>query len=755
MTESRVTSLCHWGAFDAVVEDGRLVATHPWPGSGADPEMIGAWPEMVYGRERIRQPHIRRSFLEYGADAGGEGRGDEEMVPVDWETALDLVAGELGRIYRQGSPASIFGGSYGWSSAGRFHHARTQLRRFLSAAGGFTDQVGNYSWGAAAALLPHVVGDYSSVSHAATDWQVIASDSDALIAFGGLNPKNWHVTPGGAGAHRMHDLVEAAASQGVRFVIISPNSDDVPPGIDALVIQPRPNTDTAIMLALAHQALVEDRADRDFLDRYTEGADQFIAYLQGEADDQPKTLDWAAEISGVPVDSLCELWEIVRQGRVMLTASWSLQRARFGEQPFWALIALAAMLGQIGLPGGGFSFGYGSMNGIGMAARRGYVPAMPGLPNPANASVPAASVLDALERPGEAFDFNGQRGRYAETELIYWAGGNPFHHAQDLFRLDAAWRRVRTVVVHESWWTATAKRADIVLPATTTLERNDIGGSSRDPFVFFMPKLIEPVAESRNDFDIFRDLARRLGCLDSFTEGRDEEAWLRHLWARTEAHAAAEGIEIPDFEGLREAGHVRIPPPDPAEVLLSDFRADPEANALKTPSGRIELYSEAIAEFGYGDTDSPAMPRWIAPEEWLGSADSDELHLLTTQPKRQLHGQLYQARAHNAPAPIRLNAGDAERRGLHRGEVVTVFNDRGACLARVEFDEGVRPRVAIMPTGAWFAPDSDDPRLERNGNPNVLTDDRRTSRLGQGSAAQSALIRIARRDPVAPVQTTE
>ncbi|HLS18611.1 MAG TPA: molybdopterin dinucleotide binding domain-containing protein, partial [Paracoccaceae bacterium] len=124
-------------------------------------------------------------------------------------------------------------------------------------------------------------------------------------------------------------------------------------------------------------------------------------------------------------------------------------------------------------------------------------------------------------------------------------------------------------------------------------------------------------------------------------------------------------------------------------------------------------------------------------------------------PERQLHGQLYQARRHNAPVPIRLNAGDAKRTGLHGGEVVSVFNDRGACLARVEVDPGVRARVAIMPTGAWFAPDPDDPGLERNGNPNVLTDDRRTSRLGQGSAAQSTLVRIARRDPSAPAGFSE
>ncbi|AVO38656.1 molybdopterin-dependent oxidoreductase [Pukyongiella litopenaei] len=748
------TSLCHWGAFEAVVENGRLTEARPWPGGGADPDMIGAWPELAYGRARIRRPHVRRSCLERGAGAGGAGRGCEDMVPVDWDTALDLVASELEAVYRDHPAASVFGGSYGWSSAGRFHHARTQVRRFLAAAGGFTDQSGNYSWGAAAALLPHVLGDASAVSHAATGWDSIAEHSDALIAFGGLNPKNWRVTSGGAGYHHMPELVRRAADRGVRFVIISPISADIPPGIDALLIQPLPNTDTALILALAHEALCDDRADRAFLDRYTVGADRFIAYLRGADDNQPKTLEWAAGISGVPVGSLRELWRIVRSGRIMLTAAWSLQRARHGEQPYWALIALAAMLGQIGLPGGGFCFGFGSLNGVGMSARRGYVPAMPGLANPAASSIPAASVLDMLERPGETFEFNGRRGTYPDTRLIYWAGGNPFHHAQDLNRLEAAWKRPRTVIVHDAWWTATAQRADIVLPATTTLERNDIGGSSRDPFVFFMPKLIEPVGESRDDYAIFAELARRLGCHDRFTQGRDEEAWLRHLWSATRTRAARDGIDAPDYDGLRRAGHFHVPAPDEPEILLERFRSDPEANRLGTPSGRIELYSETIAGFGY-DEDCPPRPAWIEPEEWLGAAAPDELHLLSSQPAKQLHGQLYQARRHNAPAPISLNPGDAAARGLRDGDIVRVFNGRGACLARLDEDCGLRQGVAIMPTGSWYAPGTDGSGVEQNGNPNVLTADRRTSRLGQGSAAQSVLVRVARRDPPVTAARTE
>lgn len=738
-------SLSHWGAFEAVVENGRLVEARPWADGGADPQMIGAWPNLVYSERRIDRPYVRKSFLQHRENAGGEGRGREEMLPVDWDTALDLVSGQLQRVYAQHGVASVFGGSYGWSSAGRFHHARTQIRRFLAAAGGFTDQVGNYSWGAAHAILPHILGDAEAVSSAATSWETIAAESDVVVAFGGLNPKNWRVTSGGAGNHHMPRYVAEARRRGVKFIVISPFAGDCPEGADAHWIAPRPNADTAIMLALAHQALTEGRADLGFLERYTEGYEPFLAYLRGEDDGRPKTIAWASGISGVEESELLALWRTIRQGRVMLTASWSLQRADHGEQPYWALIALAAMLGQIGLPGGGFCFGYGSLNGVGASARRGYAPAMEMLPNPARSSVPVASVIEAFLNPGREIPFNGRNVVFPDVRLVYWAGGNPFHHAQDLFKLEAAWRRPEAVIVHEPWWTPTARRADIVLPATTSVERNDIGGSSRDPFVFAMPKLIEPVGAARDDFAIFSELAGRLGCKATFDEGLDEGGWLRRLWAKAEAQGEREGIAVPSFDAFWGAGFWAVPKPDTPEVMLEAYRRDPDANPLKTPSGRIELFSDTIAGFGYAD--SPPHPAWREPSEWLGVARVGELHLVTNQPGKRLHSQLYQAQEKNAPETVGINQRDAHARGIGEGDLVRLWNGRGACLALAHVSEDVRPGVLVMATGAWFEPDPRQDRLEVNGNPNVLTADRRTSALGQACAALSALVRIERHQP--------
>lgn len=737
-------SLSHWGAFEADVSNGRLIAATPLKGSGADPDMIGALPQLVYSDKRIDRPHVREGWLQNREQSDGSLRGQDRMVPVSWDTALQLVAEELVRVRTDHGHKALFAGSYGWSSAGRFHHARSQVRRFFGAFGGYTDQVSNYSWGAAQFLLQHALGSHDAVSGAATSWDSIIGNTDHLIAFGGLNPKNWRVTSGGAGFHHMPDHIQKASDEGTQFVIISPVADDIPPGLQADWIAPRPGSDTAIMLGLCHDMLRRGRADHSFMERYCAGSDTLISYLNGEIDQQPKTLDWAASVADVPIETLTKLADKIESGRVMLTASWSLQRAHHGEQTHWALIALAAMLGQIGLPGGGFTFGYGSLNAVGENARKGLVPSLPTLGNDAGMFIPAARFVDMLERPGTSIPFNGQDITFPETKLIYWAGGNPFHHAQDLFRLERQWAKPETIIVNEQFWTATACRADIVLPATTTLERSDIGGTSRDPHVFYMPKLIDPVGEARNDFDIFADLSSRLDMEQSFTEGRDETAWLQHLWSRTEAKAAAQGLTAPRFDELVRQQIWHVPVPDKPEVYLADFRRDPVAAPLPTESGKIQLASPRIASFQYDDF--AGHPAWFVPVEWIGNAAPDALALLTRQPRKFLHSQLGQTRlATDHPPKVSMHPFEAGKRGLNDGDRVLVSSPRGACLAQVAWSEHCRRGIAVMETGPWYQ--GNEEGVDRGGNPNAVTLDIATSPLSQATAAQTCLVTVERYTP--------
>jgi len=733
-------SLSHWGAFQAEVANGRLLRVKPFEHDPAPSPLLDVWPEMLTSPMRVAHPVARKGWLE---GDGGARRGDDEFVRVDWDTALDHVAGELARVRRDHGDAAIFGGSYGWSSAGRIHHARTLVRRFLFATGGATDQITNYSYGAAMAFLPRVLGRRDCVGSNLTSARSIADNCELLLAFGGLPGRNWQLQSGGAPTHVFGSFMEGL--KGVRLVNISPDRADLDrDGTEWMPV--RPNTDTALILSLARRVIASGKHDRDFLERYTAGFETFAAYLAGETDGIEKTPEWAADICGVPVESIRKLADDLPGKRVMLTATWSLQRARHGEQPYWALAALAAILGQVGLPGGGVAFGYGSINAQGNPLYRTPLHGLPVPPNPAKSAIPVARIADMLLAPGTEYRFMGETRTYPDTRLIYWAGGNPFHHHQDLNRLRAAFRKPDTVIVHECHWTSTARHADIVLPATTTLERNDIGGSSREPYLMAMHKVVEPVDGARNDFDIFADLAERLGDREVFTEGRDEEGWIRHAYDQTVAVMAERGTTMPSFEEFWETGYFRMPEPAAEDdyVMFADFRADPDGSPLATPSGRIELFNADIAAESNGT--QPGHPAWLDPEEWLGAslAGRFPLHLLSPQPKRKLHSQMegssfVAAGKKNGLEPLRLAPAAAEARGIADGDFVSIHNDRGRCHAYALIDPALHDNVVILPTGSAYDPDGTS---DRGSNPNVLTHDIGTSDMGQGCAAQSCLVDV-------------
>ena len=358
-----------------------------------------------------------------------------------------------------------------------------------------------------------------------------------------------------------------------------------------------------------------------------------------------------------------------------------------------------------------------------------------------------------LLHPGTSFDYDGKSHTYPHIRLVYWCGGNPFHHHQDLNRLLEAWRRPETIVVHDHYWTAAAKHADVVFPATTMLERDDIGSSGRDRFMIAMKKAVDAPGEARDDYAIFSALAGRLGARGSYTEDRDVNGWLRHLYESSREKAALYDIELPAFEDFWRQGYFEVPRPPEPQVLLEDFRADPAAAPLETPSGRIEIFSERIASFGYDDC--PPHPSWLEPAEWLGNAGRYPLHMISNQPKTRLHSQWdHGATSLNGKVDgreqIGINPADAAARGLESGDLVRVYNQRGACLAAASIRSDLMPGVVQLATGAWWDPSEPD-GLCRAGNPNVLTRDVGTSRLAQGPTAQTCLVEVERFDGEPPV----
>jgi biotin/methionine sulfoxide reductase len=749
MNDRLVRTASHWGAYWAKVRDGRVVGVQPFEKDEHPSPLAESLARAVYDRSRIDRPYIRKGFLERGTRSDRSRRGTEPFVAVDWDTALACASNELARVKHTFGNASIFAGSYGWSSAGRLHHAKSLLHRFTNLFGGATLQVDTYSNAAGSVVTRHVLGDDAAIRGPGTTWDQIAANTHLIVSFGGMPLKNLQIEAGGTGEHSSITEVLALAGRGIEFVCISPIRADYADELNAEWLPAIPGTDTAIMLGLAHTLVTMGLHDPAFLERFTVGFDRFCAYLTGETDGKAKDADWAAEISGLSPDTIRRLAQRMAATRTFITTTWSLQRADHGEQPIWMTIVLAAMLGQIGLAGGGFGIGYGSVNRMG--ASRSLAPTLnrPYGKDPIRSYIPVARISDLLLNPGATIDYNGERIIFPDIKLVYWCGGNPFHHHQDINRLVEAWQRPETVIVNEIWWTSTARYADIVFPATTTLERNDIAAST-DRYMFAMHKAIEPVGGARNDFDIFADLAGRLGFRDAFTEGRNEIEWLRHLYEAARQQASRHNIVRPDFETFWHDGYVADPPSHKYD-FLADFRADPEKRPLKTPSGRIEIFSERIDKFGY--SDCPGHPVWIEPTEWLGSrkASRFRLHLISNQPTLRLHSQLDNGPLSRAAKiadrePLWISPLDAAARSISHGDVVRVFNERGACLAGAFVTEEISAGVVQLQTGAWYDPDTPGRpgALDRHGNPNVLTLDKGTSKLAQGPSAQTALVEVER-----------
>lgn len=750
MSIIRYPQLAHWGAFTAVVEDGKLIRCEPFANDPNPSPLLESITPMVYSDKRIRKPAIRRSWLQQREKSDRTLRGREDFVEVEWDVALDLVAQENRRVRDRYGPSGLFTGSYGWSSAGRLHHARSLVRRFYFSGGGGVDQLGNYSWGSAQFFLPYVIGTFSPLTGRVTSWPSVVEHCELFIAFGGLALKNAQVSSGGSAEHSLKPWLEKLAQKGTPVINISPMRDDCPAFVNAEWIPIRPNTDVALMLALAYEIQRVDGQDQAFLATHCVGYEQLADYIRGVNDGIAKTPEWASEITGIPAPRISQLAQQLIGVRSFMTCSYSVQRAHRGEQPYWMVIALSAMLGQVGLPGGGFSFGHGSMNGVGNPRIDTPGPSMPVGKNPAGLAIPVARICDMLLQPGQPYQFQGATHTYPDIHLVHWAGGNPFHHHQQLNRLVEGWQKPDTVIVQDIWWTPAAKMADIVLPVTSSLERNDIGGSSRDRYVLAMHQAIAPQHQARNDFDIFADLAERLGYRSQFTENRDEMAWIRHIYQECGVAQQPHGVAWPDFESFWQRGHVDLPAPPKEFVFFDAFRENPQANPLQTPSGKIELFSEKIASYHYEDFAPHA--EWQPPVEWLGAPQAEQwpLHLISIQPEDRLHSQL-------DPAPLAqgnktagretlyMHPQDAAKRDITEGSQVQVSNLRGHCLAGVRITDGVTRGVVLMATGAWFDPGfgGKQHKVEQSGNPNVLTLDIGTSRLTQGPNAMSCLVEVA------------
>jgi len=639
-------------------------------------------------------------------------RGEGKFERISWDEALDRIVGELNRIRSRYGPSAVF--FLGGGGDTMILHYSYSIDELLAMTGGSTRR-----WG-----IPSFEGGlYASIASYGT----LSSASD----FGDLPNSRLIIMWGWDPANTINDTNTAwyllqAKESGTRIISIDPRYTNSTAILADQWIPIIPGTDTAMLIAMAFVIIDENLHDRTFLDTYTVGFDKFHDYVLGIEDGIAKTPKWAEKVTGVPattIEKLAREYATTRPAALM--AGISPGRTAYGEQYHRAADTLAAMTGNIGIPGGwsgrsyvpytpfgGYDFRLGAPpksqgNPIefGNPPRQNSLPTVKG--SDSTARIHFAEVADAL--------LQGQAGGYpTDIKMLLVMHTNPINQYPNTNKLVRAFKEMEFIGVAEQVMTATARFADILLPVSTSMERNDIAAGGSPPTYTYVNKVIEPLHESRSPLEICNGLARRLG-IPVFGD-KTEDEWLREI---------LKGSYIPDYDTFKEKAVYRLRFPEP-RVAFREQIEDPGNHPFPTPSGKIEIYSQRLAEMNAPEI--PPIPKYI--ETWESRSDplavKYPLQLITTHFKRRAHSQFESVPwlRELMPQAISINTVDARARGIKDGDKVRVFNDRGEIIIPARVTERIMPGVVDLPQGAWYDPDEDG--VDRGGCANVLTKDARS-----------------------------
>jgi anaerobic dimethyl sulfoxide reductase subunit A len=703
------------------IKDGKAVRVET--DDGDEPQLRAcargrALRQQVYSPQRLRFPLKR-----------GGARGEAKFERISWEEALDTVAGELLRIKEKYGPEAILLHTYS-GQAGMFHSS-IFLRSLLSHLGGYTS-----GWGGASAEASVFASraTYGTLTTGNTRDDLVNS---RLIILWGVNPAESIY-----GTNTSFYLVQAKEA-GAKIVVVDPRYTATVATFADEWIPIRPGTDAAMMIAMAYVIIEQDLHDKKFLSKYTVGWEEFEAYVTGREDGIAKSPSWAEDRTGVPAAVIASLArEYATAKPAALIPGYAPGRTAYGEQYHRAASVLAAMTGNVGISGGGAA-GF---------ERAPVGPMVPPSFSQLKEGTSYQAQLQALDIPRRLrkhphfcnlWDavLEGKAGGYpSDIKMAYIAAANPLNQFPNVNKGVRALNKLEFIVVHEQFMTATARFADILLPVTTIWERNDFARAwLSGPYFLYLNKVIEPLPETKSDFEICRELAKRLGIHDPLFDLSEGEG-IRQL-----INSMGDMVpEIPDLEKFQRDGVHKIRLAHPAISFEKQIK-QPEQNPFPTPSGKIEIYCQRLSDLN--SPYIPPIPKYIEP--WEGPNDP-----LRKRYPLQLISFHHKARAHSCfytnpwlqelePQSLWINTRDAEARNIKDNDQVRVFNSRGEVIITAKVTERIMPGVVALGEGAWYCPDEQG--RDWGGNPNVLTRDHYAP--GGGFPFNSCLVEVEKLTP--------
>lgn len=727
----------------AHIRDGRIVRLD----ADDRPDEISA-PQLracVRGRAYLRRQYHADRLLTPLKRVGARGQG--RFAPVSWDEALDIVAREFRRVKARYGSSALFV-PYGTGSYSQLNGSHV-ARRLMNLFGGCLGIYNSYSWGAINLATPTVYGTLVT-GNQRQDWL-----NARYILMWGWNPAEMR-----DGTNSDY-FVKLARERGARTVCIDPRHSLSAATLADEWIAIRPGTDAAMMSAMAHVILTEGLHDVGFVRTHcvgfdsnqmppgAEGEESYSDYLLGVRDGVPKTPDWAEPVTAVPAATIARIArEYATSKPAILYQGYGMQRRAYGEQVVRAGCVLAAITGNVGVPGGWAS-------GLGLQAPDGgpLWTVFPAGENPVKASIPVFLWSEAVLRGREMTRADGVRGVDRldnDIKLVYAVATNCLinQHADTnrSARILGDESKVEFLVVQDNFLTPTARFADLVLPACTQFETWGLeDGWKYGDEVIVQPKLVDPPGECRSDYRICADIAGRLGIRETFTEGRDERGWVD---ACLDILRQTRFPELPPLDELLEAnaGVWCRPVREPA-VAFADFRRDPAKYPLNTPSGKIEIFSKQLFDLGH-HSEIPAVPKYI--EEWESPFGGDFTpagrYPLQAIGHHTLH-RVHSTHDNNDwleeafPQRVFINPVDASPRGIRDGDRVKVFNSRGALVLPCRITPRIMPGVVDIPQGAWWKPDADG--VDHGGNVNVLTSSRWTP-FAFATAQHTVMVEVQR-----------